>query len=339
MIFVNQTNKLPGMNDNISKTDLRQVDQAITTAFDKYIALRRAKIPEFVNKYFSAKGALKLHKKALGSDLYKGPINISWSVPYTIFKAIATVFKKAGNKKIAALFEKLPRGFETSVQKEVTWLIYTELLEVPFTQGERTSTKDVLLEEILNQSEIAMLFDEQLLKIKKKSGDPIFRSRLEDNLREYASSRTAAADLAGTIITLSVGAALFKQMTPGAMATGTAVATALAHQTAVSSFVLGSTLGSLWYSIFPVSASMGLIVATTGTIMAAMSIVTSFAGVITDPIQRKLGIHQRRLRKFIDCIEKELKGTGKSKFAIKDRYVARVFDILDVLKTAASTKL
>lgn len=327
------------MEIKILKAESVQVDSAIHRAIDQYIESRRAKIAEFVNKYFSMKGALKIHKKALGSDLYKGPMNISWSVPYTILKATSAVLKKTGNKKIPELLEKLPWGFETNVQKEVKWLIYTELLEIPYAEKNRKSDKDALLEAILNQPEIAALLIEQLSAINQKSSDPKFRCRLEENLWEYASSRTAAADLAGAIIALSVGATLFKQMTPGAMATGTAVATAIAQHAAVSNFVLGSTLGSLWYSIFPVSASMGLIVATTGAIMAAMSLVTSFAGIITDPLQSRLGIHQRRLRKFIDCLEKELKGTGDSKFEIKDLYVARVFDILDILKTAAATAL
>lgn len=127
-------------------------------------------------------------------------------------------------------------------------------------------------------------------------------------------------------------------MTPGAMATGSALATAIAHHIAVSNFILGPTLGSLWYSLFPVSASFGLVAATTGAIMAAMSLVTSFAGIVTDPIQAKLGIHQRRLYKFLDCLEKELKGEGSSKLQLKAVYVARIFDIIDILKTAATTK-
>jgi len=189
----------------------------------------------------------------------------------------------------------------------------------------------------LDQPEIAAIFIEELSKINEKSKDPNFRKVLEKNLQEYSSSRIAAADLAGSIIALSVGATVFKQMTPGSIATGSALATMIAHQVAISNFFLGSTLGSFYYSIFPVSASMGLIVATTGTIMPAMAIVTSFTGIITDPIQAKLGIHHKRLSKFIDSIEKELAGAGVSKFEIKDQYVARVFDILDVLKTAAST--
>jgi hypothetical protein len=327
------------MNDNISKIEFKKIDQSINRAIDNYIESRQAKIPEFVNKYFSLKGALKLNKKALGSDLYKSPINIFWALPYTGLKATASLFKKVGNKRIPLLFKKLSRGFETNVQKEVKWLIYTELLEIPFQQGKRKSDKDALLEEILNQPEITAIFIEELAQINEKSKNPEFRKRLESNLMEYASSRTAAADLAGTLITLSVGATFFKQMTPGSMATGSAVAAAIAHYTAVSNFVLGSTLGSVWYSIFPVSASAGLIVATTGTIMAAMAIITSFTGIITDPIQAKLGLHQKRLRKLVHSLQKELKGLGDSKYEIKDQYVARLFDILDVLKTAAATVL
>ncbi len=311
---------------------------AIDRAIDQYIRSRREKVPGFVNKHFSMRGALQLHKKALGSDLYKGPFNISWSVPYAILRAGAAILKKVGVTSLPKWIEKLPPGFETNVQKEVKWLIYTELLELPFEQGERRSTRDALLEAILQQPEAAQLISDNLTTIAQKAQLAGFRERLEENLMEYATSRTAAADLAGTIITLSIGAAAFKQMTPGAMATGTALATAIANHVAVSNFILGPTIGSLWYSLFPVSASFGLVAATTGAVMAAMSLVTSFAGIVTDPIQAQLGIHQRRLYKFLDCFERELKGEGNSKLALKAIYLARVIDILDILKAAATTK-
>lgn len=94
------------MKDNISRTELRQVDHAINNAIDHYIESRRAKIPEFINKYFSVKNAIKLHKKALGSDLYKGPINIFWSLPYTVLKTSASIIGKAGIKKIPLKVDK-----------------------------------------------------------------------------------------------------------------------------------------------------------------------------------------------------------------------------------------
>ena len=127
-------------------------------------------------------------------------------------------------------------------------------------------------------------------------------------------------------------------MTPGAMATGSAVATAIAQKTAISNFIFGSTLGSLYYAVFPASVSMGLLISSIGSIMAALSIVTSFSGIITDPIMVKLGIHQRRLKKFLECIEVELNGKGSIKYELVDRYVARIIDLIDLLKTAATVR-
>jgi hypothetical protein len=65
--------------------------------------------------------------------------------------------------------------------------------------------------------------------------------------------------------------------------------------------------------------------------------ISPFSGIVTDPIQTKLGLHQRRLNKLIDSLDKELRGFGDSKFKIKDQYLARVFDLLDLIRTAART--
>jgi hypothetical protein len=121
------------------------------------------------------------------------------------------------------------------------------------------------------------------------------------------------------------------------MSAGGGLAAALAQHAAISNFALGSTLGGLYYSVFPASASMGLVVASTGTVMAALAILTSFSGIITDPIQYKLGLHQKELNKLIDSLQKELKGVGDSKLKLRDMYVARIFDLLDLMKEAART--
>lgn len=314
--------------------ETEQVQQAFDRAVDRYIESRLDRVDDFVKRHFSFRGALKLHRKALGKDLYQGPLNIFWAAPYTATKAMAAVLRKCGVSRVSRYVDKLPRGFETNVQKEISWLIYTELLEIPYAQGQRRSTKDALLEYILDQPAVAAAMMKQLATIASRSSEPHFRQRLEQNLMEYGSSRTAASELAGSIVTLAAGAALFKKMTPGAMATGATIATALAHQAAVSHFFLGPTLGAIYYSIFPVTVSAGLLVATTGAVMAALSLVTSFAGIIIDPLQARLGWHQQRLKKFIRSLHRELTGTGDSRLELKTQYVARVFDILDLLKVA-----
>lgn len=324
--------------DQISRhNETQNTDFAVNRAISHYIRSRKDKVPDFSKNFFSLKGALKLNKKAFGADLYKAPINIAWALPYLGVKTSSSILKILRLRKISCQLERIPVGFETKVQRELNWIIFTELLELPYAQGERKSHKDALFEEMLNQPEISSLFTDELSKIYSKSKNPKFRAALEKNLIEYSKSRIAAADLAGNIITISAGVTMFKKLTPGAMTAGGAVASAIAQQTAISNFIFGPTLGSVYYSLFPVSASMGLVIASTGSLMAALAVLTPFSGIITDPIQYKMGIHQRRLLKFIDSLEKELRGEGKSKFHIKDQYVARIFDLVDIIKKAAQT--
>lgn len=325
------------MNQEIQISENRIPDRVIKRAVDAYLNARREKVPSFVKEHFSLRGAIRLNRKAFGLDFFKVPLNVAWAIPYTALKISAALGRRAGLERIHSRVERLPPGFETAVQKEVTWLIFTQLLEIPFAQGSRKSEKDALLEAILGQPEISMLFIRDLSAIDSKSRDPRFRSALEKNLREYSRTRTAAAELAGNLISLSAGASVFGKLTPGAMTVGGGVAAAIAQHSAVSNFMLGSSIGSLYYSLFPPSVSMGLIVASTGAVIAALATLTSFSGLITDPIQYKLGLHQKRLHRLIDCLEKELRGLGDSRLKIMDQYVARIFDLLDLLKRGAQT--
>ena len=322
------------MDDMTQRIENPRFDLAVNRAIEAYIQSRKEKVPDFSRKFFSGKGAFRLNKKAFGSDLYKAPINILWALPYFGAKASSALLKKLNLQKIPHHLESLPTGFETRVQKEINWYVFSELLELPFVQGERKSMKDALLTEIFNQPEISSLFISELSDIRSKSNNPKFRTALEENLIEYSKSRTAAADLAGNIMTISAGVTMFQKVTPGAVTAGSAVASALAQQMAVSNFILGPTLGSLYYTIFPVSASIGLVIASTGSMIAALAVLTSFSGILTDPIQHKLGIHQKRLLKFIDSLERALKGDVDSRFNIRAQYIARVFDLLDLLKKA-----
>ncbi len=306
-------------------------DEAVTN----YIRSRRERVPEFVNHYFSFRGALRLNQKAFGTDLYKVPLNVAWSIPYFGLRASASVLRKIKLDKISNRIDTIPPGFETRVQKEIKWLIFTELLELPYSRPGRTSFKDALLIEILDQPHISSLLANEFSIIHTHAKKPGYREFLEKNLAEYASSRTAAADLAGSIISLSAGVAAFGKMTPGALTAGSPLAAAIAHEAAVSNFILGPTLGGIYYTLFPAAASTGLVAVSTGAVVLGLAVLTSFSGIITDPVQSMLGIHQRRLYKLIDCLERQLKGKGKSQLKLRDQYFARVFDLFDLLKRAA----
>ncbi len=324
--------KCGNLNPNPAISDV--IQHAVDSGVRLYIQSRKAKVPAFAAKHFSLRGALKLHRKALGKDLYKVPLNVIWLLPLTIIKACSFLLNKIGVAGLAGWLNRLPSGFQTDLQNEINWLLYTELLELPYQQGARVSTKDALLEAILEDAQLTSLIHAYLSEIQQKAGRQDFRQALEKNLQEYANSRSAAAELAGNVITLCSSYAAFHQAMPGALSVGSATASAVAQQIAIAQFWLGPTLGAWYYSAFPVAASTGLVIATTGGIMASLGLITAFAGIITDPLQAKLGMHQRRLYKFLDALAAQIGGNAESGYFIEEIYISRVLDVLDVLKLA-----
>lgn len=307
------------------------IHAAVSAATRQYLGERRTLVAPFTRRHFSIKGAWRINRCALGKDLLRTPANVLWAIPQLLAHSGATLSHKLGFSMLTRQLSRLPHGFKTDVEREIEWLIYRELLELPFTQDSRCCTKDALLEQILAHPLIHRLLISELQRLDQISHQQNFQQRLKEYLVTYASSRTAAADLSGSLLSLAAGVAAFKQVTPGAAAIGGAAATALANQLAIANCVLGSTVGSLYYGVFPAVASTGLLVATTGGLVMALGILSALTGIITDPIQQAVGLHQRKLLKLLDALEQELTGRGDG-YRLHDAYAARIFDLWDLLQ-------
>jgi hypothetical protein len=68
--------------------------------------------------------------------------------------------------------------------------------------------------------------------------------------------------------------------------------------------------------------------------MATASVAACFAGILTDPIQRALGLHRRRLARLIDALERHFDDPGAQGFVARDHYVARLLDLIDLIAGA-----
>ena len=319
----------------LSSEEKRRIERAVERGIGAYLERRRAKIPEFVERYFSFKGALALHKRTLGRDFYKIPLNMLWSLPAFLVQCTGLVLEKAGAGRLGRVLGRLPMGLRTEFQREINWLIQTELLELPYAAGARVSTKDALLEAILDDPELSAECAAYLLAIHRGSETSAFREALESNLAEYGKSRLASAELAGNLLNLAAGYAAFQKTTPGVFSAGSAAATAIAQHVAIANFWLGPSIGAWYYSVFPASASLSLLAAATGTLMAATGILVALSAVLLDPLLAKTGFHRKRLERFVQALGDELSARTEDPYRVKDHYYARVFDLLDLLKTAA----
>lgn len=318
---------------NLSDHELQLILTAVEAGAYQYFQDRRDKIPEFVRNIYSVKGSIKTNSKAFGLDMVRAPINLFWAIPYLGIQSLSKVSSKTGLGPVGRFLGKTPAGFKTRVQKEVDWRVRTELLELPYEQEKRRSEKDALLETILRQEAIVALLNNQLKNIHQHIRRDDFEQALQRELDTYGSTRIAAADMACSVLNMSAGALFFKKLTPGAITSGSALAASMAQQSAISSFIFGETLGSVYYSLFPAKASMSLLVASTASILAAMGVASAFSGILTDPFQRWFGIHQRRLNKIVSSLEQSFDIADGKGFHPKDHYLARIFDIFDFIKT------
>jgi hypothetical protein len=222
----------------------------------------------------------------------------------------------------------------TALHQELQWLIYTELLELPYAQEGRASHRDALLEHILADPRIAALCDAYMMQLHSVAERPAFRAALERHLEEYGKTRGACSELAGSLLNLAAGYTALSKATPGALSAGTAAATAIAQHLAIANFWLGSTVGAWYYAVFPVAASTGLVAATTGAMIAAGGVVTALAWIVLDPLLATTGLHRRRLDRFVTALGEELRGGRRGAYRVRDHYVARVFDVLEMLRAA-----
>lgn len=311
-----------------------QARRTVTEAADRYFRSRRERVDKFVDQHFSLGGTLALHRQALGWDLLKAPLNIVLAVPNFAAKAGASAARAVRARRVAAYLDSRRILLETAVGREIEWLIMTELFELPCRQSGRVAERDALAEFILATPQVQGMVSEALETIARRGGDPEFRQRLEQATAQYADTRAAAAEIATALMALGAGAMAVKEITPGALVLGPALAGMIAQQSAVGSFPLGAALGRLWYSAFPAAAPSGLVAGVTGGLLAVGAVAAAFSGIVTDPIQRRLGLHRWRLLRLIDAIERQFNANDKAAFISRDHYVARLLSLLELLISA-----
>ncbi len=296
----------------------------------RYFETRHALVKPFVDRNFSLRGSIRLHRAAVGWDIARAPLNLTMAGPQVGLLLAAKAAGKLGARRVASRLSNTRLIVHTAVGKELAWRLHADLLELPYQSDERVTTKDALAETILADPRVVAALAPALEAIGARGDDPAMRRRLETAMEEYTRSRGAAMEITTALLTLSSGALALRKLTPGALSLGPSLAAAIAQRAAVLSFPMGGALGSVWYTLFPVAPSAVLVAGLTGGLLAASTVASAFAGVVADPVQRKLGLHEWRLRRMLDALERQMEDPAAPGFAVHDHYVARLLDLFDV---------
>ena len=296
----------------------------------RYFDDRRKRVDPFVDRNFSLRGSIRLHRAALGWDIARAPLNLAMAGPQVGLLVASHAARKLGAPRLAAQLGGTRLLVQTAVGKELAWRLHADLLELPYRSDDRVSTRDALAETILSDPRVVAALTPALEAIGGRGNDPALRRRLEAAMAEYTRTRAAATEITTALFTLGSGALALRKLTPGALSLGPTLAAAIAQRAAVLSFPMGGALGSLWYTLFPVAPSAVLVAGLTGGLLAASTVASAFAGIVADPVQRKLGLHEHRLRRMLDTLERQMHDPAAPGFAVHDHYVARLLDLFDV---------
>jgi hypothetical protein len=290
----------------------------------RHLASRRDCVDRFVDQHFSLTGTLRLYRRAVGWDLVRVPANLLLS-PATLAVSVASrIAAQLGLARTAAWLDRHRPFFDTAVAREVSWLGTTELLQLPCVQPRRAYSEDALVDAILSDLRVAGRIC---------IGDVLpaeARARIAAAISGYAGTRAATAEIATGSIAAGIGALWVKHATPGMVTLGSVVANMLAQQAAIAAFPLGAGLGAWWYGMYPVAPSAELLATTAGAFAVVGAVFAVFSGIVTDPLQRLIGLHRRRLLRLIGTLEDALCGDGAGRFPLRDHYVARLIDLLDL---------
>ena len=279
------------------------VEDSIRRYFDK----RRQHLPGFVDATFSLKGSIGLHSEALGHDLWRAPLNMLMAGPQLGLNVAADLLARRGRRREAEALRARELFFRTSVADAIERAVLVDLLELPYSGPNTPSFDDALAREILRDKRLAGALG--ILEGPWGEGERLrMDTLLEQNLSIYLNARTATGELAGALVTMAAGGVLLHQLTPGMVALGPALArTITSHMSATSAAMLAG-----------------------GGVLAASAAISAFSGIVTDPLQRHLGLHQRRLTRLLDTLEAGFLGAN-GRLVVREQYAVRLLDVLDAL--------
>jgi hypothetical protein len=137
------------------------------------------------------------------------------------------------------------------------------------------------------------------------------------------------AELAAGVAALVIGLVLLQALTPSALSLGPILAQEYAQSSAIQDFWAGSWAGGYYYSWYPAEASLGEKAATTVLVMVIFAVGSTFIGIVTDPLQQLMGLHRRRLERFVDTLRRQASGGTDASLGLPDPYIARLADVVD----------
>lgn len=271
---------------------------SLQSALDLYFEGRAGRIQSFVQTQLKIQDCYQLQKRHFFKDVLKNPVNALWAIPYFSIRKAVETSEKLGWDKGAIVFAKIPASFKTDFQKEIERMIAVEVFGLSSERG--------------NVCELSMALQQTGLKESLEEHEwqqllSLARSQVRSCVSEFCAKQNGFTDLVSSGGLVLVSELLFKDRSMDIFAIGRKIASLWAKNEATSKFAFGKTLGRAFYSVAPPPApTTTQVIITTGLGILLLALFSTTVGVLSHPLQVKLGFRQRQLENLLDTVNGKL---------------------------------
>ncbi|CAM3298372.1 hypothetical protein SAMN04488021_10760 [Paracoccus aminovorans] len=252
---------------------------------------RETEVRRFVRARYGLRGTLSLHRHALGLDLLRAPVNVMLSPLFLLTRLAAPILRRLRLARAADWLSRRQIFLKSDIARRI-------------------------------EADLAGLIDDLAAKGLAPAAPPETVARA---VADYAETRNAVSEITTSALVAAAGLLLFHRATPGVISLAGPVAQLRAQAQAVEDFALGSWVGRMWYGAFPTQLST-LDLVLTGVVLAVLaSVVTTFAGLVADPLQRASGTHRRRIMRLLQRLDRADQAPALG----REHLLARMGDLSD----------
>ncbi|MBC7713954.1 MAG: hypothetical protein H7177_11485 [Rhizobacter sp.] len=269
----------------------------IQDVLDSYINERNKIISLYLKNHLIISYCFKVQAKHIAKDFFRNPINVIWAIPYFSIKKTLEVAEKMGSEWAKLALLKCPKGLRTDYQKEIEQSILKEV----FGFSANKKLQSVFELEILRHPKLQDISPALLQKIVSIVELDI---RTEVNLQ--CSKQQEVTALAASAAFIFIAHKKFGSHSLDIFGIGKEIAAIWAKKKAVSTFVFGKTLGRAYYNYSPPTPTSKQVVIATLASIVIFSLLSSAIGVLSYPIQNKLGLCRKQLQSLIGLTYEKL---------------------------------
>lgn len=287
------------MNSSSRPAEFPDRFQAFKKVLDRYMADRLQKVESLLHSRLGLEESFQIQKKSLWLDLILNTINALWAIPYLVIRKLMEVADKLGWEQGRLIFLKVPPSFPTGFQKQVETMIATEIFSLSPTAGNTVSLSrewgiDPALEATLTPEEKRKLFI---------GSEALIRQAIV----EFCQKQNSITDLISSGGMVIIAQMAFGDRSLDLFGIGRRIASLWAKSEAESKFIFGRSLGKAFYSIAPPPPpTTGQVFLTTLVVLLALSLLSTAVGILSHPLQKKMGLRQKQMDNLVNVIGERL---------------------------------